>query len=390
MIKYLLAFHKKILIYLMLLHLTLLLFPHGSIDAETIGDEKVDWERYYSLTKANKLPLLSDNEEEEILNKVNEILREKKSLLLAMEYIISRLGTGDSIYLGYGNQRIKDKLVELFKIRVQCKLKKEISDNFIEKTKKREDISEHEKQRIIEEWSRTCKEKSKRYLDYLISKDGDLCTECYLHDKEEEKILSPPSDMERNAYSEFLEGYYVKIESFYSIAISTFSEGIYDYIWETPQGGVMLAYIRAYYIAKVCPEKFLEDISTGYIDSNFAWIHRQKGGYLTFEDSFKVFNLIIKYNKEFLDKNEKMIKSVISKNFKSLLGYMEGLKIYEQIGKKEDIETLKKWLEEIPKDSPRQEVINQDLYKEKNTVYKKTLEEFQLKVNALIDRLSKE
>ncbi|HOQ32659.1 MAG TPA: hypothetical protein PLA12_09120, partial [Candidatus Hydrogenedens sp.] len=90
---------------------------------------------YKKLLSANKLPLLDSEKEEEIIEKSNEIFKTKKSWYLSSKYLYEEVTNPDQGYPVYGNQKIKDKLIQLLKMKIQCRLKE-----LLYKEEKREQI----------------------------------------------------------------------------------------------------------------------------------------------------------------------------------------------------------------------------------------------------------
>ncbi len=398
-----------------LLALFLFVVCQGNVSASIyIEDEKVDWDRFYTLVKEDKLPLLSKEEEDKILNETDRILREEKSIYLATQYMREKVGEkGKYHYIVYGNPKIKEKLVQLMKMKIQCEIKKELQSNYHEKAiKENKDLNEEEKQKALRKLEES-KQKEMKFFEYLISIDGDLCPDCYLHDKGESKELTCPPGVPENEFEP--EGFYWSMEAFYSIVLSTFPDNIYDYLWDFTPGNHLPDYIRYVNIAKTYPEKFLKDLETGYLREFF--IYRQKGSYiLLFDDFFGIVITMIKHNKKFVDENKKEIKSMMFNYLKDFEHYMENkykeivtgkekfltlddtyqeplkykenfLEIYEQIGEKEDIENIKKLAENIPLDYPVREIHKEYDEKSKNE-YLQRVKEFQERVNALIEKLS--
>ena len=375
------------MLIVVLLALFLFVACEGNVSASIyIEDEKVDWDRFYTLVKEDKLPLLSKEEEDKILNETDRILREEKSIYLATQYMREKVGEkGKYRYIVYGNPKIKEKLVQLMKMKIQCEIKKELQSNYHEKAiKENKDLNEEEKQKALKELEET-KQKERKFFEYLISIDGDLCPDCYLHDKGESKELTCPPGVPENEFEP--ERFYWSMEAFYSIVLSTFPDNIYDYLWDFTPGNHLPDYIRYVNIAKTYPEQFLKDLETGYIDGRYAWIYRQKGGYiLLYDDFFRIIDAMINHNKKFVDENKKEIKSAIHKYLISLPVYEDALKIYEKIGEKEDIEDLKKWIDNIPREYPGR--VSKEDEEKKKAKYALQLKEFRERVNALIEKLS--
>ena len=376
--------------------------------------EKRNWIKIYHLVIENKLPLLSEKEEEKILNEVDRILKEEKSIHSACLYLVENVGSYEGGYLIYGNQRIKEKLVELLKLRIQCGLKasKECID-----------------ERGIKEM-----------LDSLIKKDGDLCSEYYVDKaiEEEKERLAGGEDDEG-----LPGGLSWDVSVFYSVAMSSFYGNIYDYIQvaETmdlylhlclPHINILyfpLWGINDIFIVTLYPEKFLEDIEKGYYIRKSIWGINEDG----YEKLMKVESIIKKikkmpeFNPDFFKENKMRIKKMISKIITADMKYYSDrvknilsektkeelendmtiwdelsdhfiydirqrvnvLELYEQIGEKIDIEDIKKLGENIPLDYPIRSAKRE--YDEKiKERYHQQVKELQERVNALIERLSKE
>ncbi len=364
----------KILLYVTFLIGLLVQVEGGRSDIIELGDDKVDWEKIYNLVKENKLPMLSEEEEKKILDDVEKILTEKKSIYGAIKYLCQKIGENKGRYIIYGNPRIKELAVKLMKMKIQCKLKKWV-------------LKQEEKSQ--EEYIKQIIEIAKGLWNRLISIDGDLCTECYLNDEEEKKELTPPPGMEREFEP---ENYYWTIGSFFSIVLSTFPENIYDYLWRWDSSSSCLfpEYTRAIVIAKNYPDHFIKEVNiNGKIDGN---IYSDKGGYMCLDEFFQIIETIINHNKEYTSANKKEIKSAVQKCLFPSLGYCElTLKVYEQIGEKEDIEIIKKIGEIVMSKYTEKHIqeLKEFDEKRKNEILDR-VKKFQDRVNVLIDKISRQ
>ncbi len=389
--------------------------------------EKINWEKVYFLVTNDKLPKLSLEEERKILEETDKILTETKSLHSACNFLLKKVsdGSGEKSYLVIGNEKIKEKLVELFKMRKQCELKDSILTDFRESVMEREDLSEEDKVRVLK-WHEMNKQFITNSLKELISKDGDRCLECFINDLELSKLLTPPFGKEREFEP---EGVYEDIEAFNTVALSTFLPGMYDYLWlskyihgvEPPPFDIL-----SFYITKLYPNEFLNDILKGFIKDRY--IYRKQGEFFQLEEVFNIVSMMIKYNPSFVSENKDKIKSTlrgyygefeenIGERSKELLEkiqddcnkesltrsiesmqyvYIDGLRIrekmlniYERIGEKEDIEDIKRLGEGIKLDYPIRET-NREGDEEMKERYLKRVKDLQERINTLVDKLSQQ
>lgn len=390
-------------------------------------DEKVNWEKVYFLVTNDRLPKLSLEEERKILEETNKILTETKSLHSACNFLLKKVsvGSGKKSYLVIGNEKIKEKLVELFKMRKQCELKDTLHTDFRKSVMERNDLSEEDKKRVLK-WHEKRKQFITNSLKELISKDGDKCSECFINDLELSRLLTPPPGKEREFEP---EGVYGDIDAFNTVALSTFLPGMYDYLWlsgyihdvEKPPFDIL-----SFYIAKIYPKEFLNDIQKGFIENRD--IYRKQWEYLRLEEVFDIVDMMIKYNPFFVSENRDKIKSTLRRyygefeensekrskellekiqddcNKESLTMSMESvqsmyivgirireqmLNIYEQIGWKEDIEDIRRLGEGIKLDYPIRETNRAGDEKGKER-YLQQVKDIQERVNTLVEKLSRQ
>ncbi len=101
------------------------------LQADMIDSKEINWEKIYTLVREDKLPKLSIDEEKKIIEETDKILMETKSLHSACNFLIEKISESRKRrYLIFGNEGIKGKLVELFKMRRQCELKKAIQTDW--------------------------------------------------------------------------------------------------------------------------------------------------------------------------------------------------------------------------------------------------------------------
>jgi hypothetical protein len=202
--------------------LLLCMVRSGYSQTDMIDSNKIDWEKIYSLVVTRRLPELDAEKEREILEETDRILLETKSIYSAYDFLISKVAENNGKrYLVFGNKKIKEKLVELFKMERQCQLKEAIQTDWKDSILSRRDISEEAKKEVLEKIEKE-KELMKSSLNYLVSKDGDLCLDCYIHDTELKKLLTPPPGQE----DEFEpEGVYYNIEACIQWHLAPFSLG---------------------------------------------------------------------------------------------------------------------------------------------------------------------
>ncbi|HOV32494.1 MAG TPA: hypothetical protein PLX23_03925 [Candidatus Hydrogenedens sp.] len=417
---------KGLMIMFAIVFIAILLFPISAI-ARKYMIEKGDWKKIYQLVSENRLPLLSKEEEEKVIQEVDKILNEKKSIYLAGLYLVKRVGSYEGGYIVYGNQRIKEKLVELMKMRIQCDLK----DLITEKNKYIENVLKKCKEGDRKERKAYLREESKiwrleKQLAELIEKDGDKCPKCYVQDEEAKKALSMSYDDEM-----LPGGYSWDIAAFYSVALSTLPKDIYEYLWAGMAGIYLVGDINYLWQSKmfdilfatVYAEQLLEDFEKGRYEGAVIFVNEWRGIRLT--DVCNIVSVMKDMNPEFFEEEKVRIKKIFntlsmstinncSVQREKMLKEMptEGdekikdqwmsisstytyeiytrndiLEIYEQIGEKEDIENIKKLAENIPLDYPVRETHKE--YDEKNkNEYLQRVKEFQERVNALIEKLS--
>lgn len=396
-----------------------------------------EWDRLYKIVTEEKLPLLSNKEEEDILREVDKLIKEDRSVYLATLYLSKKVGDYEKGYIIYGNSRIKEKLVEIMKMRIQCGLKRSI-------IKMRESIQEEienkgEKRQIEDEFFLNI-EKGIRLLENrfekLVRKDGDLCTECYIFDEEEEIARK-----NRGKDEEF-GGYSWSVSVFYSIALSTFPKDIYDYLWvyvipkvyfHTPgkyidvdESIFYLNQIEAFKFnfAKVYAKQLIDELKKGKIVEDGIYVNEweRMSCYMICNIVKTMFNI----NKEFLQEEKKYLKDIIfstgMKRIEKLdvqhesilekllkegkgIGQQEWadltllhtyeveirediLEIYEQIGEKEDIEDIKRLGEGINLDYPVRETnrVGDEEMKER---YLQRVKDIQERIKTLVEKLSR-
>jgi len=415
---------KGLMMVFTIVFIAILLVPISAI-ARKYMIEKGDWKKIYQLVSENRLPLLSKEEEEKVIQEVDKILNEKKSIYLAGLYLVKRVGSYEGGYIVYGNQQIKEKLVELMKMRIQCALKEAIQSDWKDYTMKRDDLTEEQKKNVLK-WRDQQKQLMKRTLESLVSKDGDRCPECYVQDEEAKKALSMSYDDEM-----LPGGYSWDVASFYSVALSTLPKDIYEYLWAGMAGIYLVGDIsylwqsKMIYVlfATVYAEQLLEDLEKGRCEGGVIYVNEWKGIGLT--DVCNIVSVMKEVNPEFFEKEkvrikkifntlamntinnysvqrEKMLKemptegdekikdqwiSILSTYTYEIYTRNDVLNLYEQIGEKEDIENIKKLAENIQLDYPVRETHKE--YDEKNkNEYLQRVKEFQERVNALIEKLS--
>lgn len=415
---------KRSRLLLIICFLILSTFSNSYSQRDMIDSHKVEWEKIYSLVVEDKLPKLSEEEERKLLEEVDKVLTETKSLHSACNFLVGRVSDKSHRYLIFGNEKIKEKLLELFKMRRQCELKESVyRKGFREDIINRKDVSEEDKKKVLE-WRERKKQLMTRSLNELVSKDGDKCLECYVHDPELRKLLTPPPGMEREFEP---EAPYYDIEAFYSVALSTFLPGVYDYLWLSEYDIESLPYYPVYfYIIKIYPEEFISDISKGFIEG--YGICRKEGECFRWEEVFEIFELMIKYNPSFATQKKSDIKNILYRYYGDFISKMERRKeevltkryeierkidlsmyfdmlesvyrnelnirkrmltIYEQIGEREDIENIRRLGEGIDLDYPVRET-NRAGDEKMKARYLQQVKELQERVNALVEKLSRQ
>jgi len=357
---------------------------------------------YKKLLSANKLPLLDSEKEEEIIEKSNEIFKTKKSWYLSSKYLYEEVTNPDQGYPVYGNQKIKDKLIQLLKMKIQCRLKE-----LLYKEEKREQI--------------------KVSLEYLISQDGDLCPDCYIHDEEHEKIIKDIIEKyeENNGYEPDPDDYKINFfDRFYNLSLFSLSPDLYDYIWVANSYRFLSLEMGMEYVvlATIYGEKFLDDISKGKI--TYYHIQRLNGNTYPSYKLPKVLTTILEVNPELVGRKKELIKEImlnfalehsnwyksrIEEGIKKRKEVKEGESIepifilnecdlkeregtlfwFEQLGTKDDIDGIKKLTLDLPLDYPIREDKKEidEKYKEE---YLQKVKVFQSRVNTLIERLSRQ
>ena len=416
---------KGLMIVFTIVFIAILLVPISAI-ARKYMIEKGDWKKIYQLVSENKLPLLSKEEEEKVIQEVDKILNEKKSIYLAGLYLVKMVGNYEGGYIVYGNQKIKEKLVELMKMRIQCDLKDLITEKnkYIEKelNKCKEENRKEREAHLREESKVWVLEKR---LGELIEKDGDKCPKCYVQDEEAKKAHSYEDEGLPGNYS-------WDVGIFYSVALSTLPKDIYEYLWAGMASIVYLygnlAYlneIKIYDIlfATVYANQLIEDLEKGRCEDGVIYVNEWKG--IGLAGVCNIVSVMKEMNPEFFEKEkvrikkifntlamstinnysvqrEKMLKEMptegnekIEDQWRSISStytceiYTRNdiLEIYEQIGEKEDIENIRKLAENIPLDYPVRETHKEYDEKDKNE-YLQRVKEFQERVNALIEKLS--
>lgn len=414
----------------MLIVLLVLFFIQDiNIEAKGFTIEKGNWEKIYNLVKGNKLPILSNEEEEEILKEVDKILKEDKSIYLATLYMVKKVGSYEKGYILYGNPKIKDKLVELLKMRIQCALKRSIRDANLYIDEEIKNLSEKEKKEKRTLLREKCEVgKLEYYLEKLIEKDGDMCNECYIYDEAEYKAM-------RSGEDEGVPGCYSwDVTVFYSIVSSTFPEDIYEYLWVPKSYSIcelhpVLRYLwesemTFVLLSTIYSERLMREIENGHYKGEFVfpeewrpisiWIicdilkvmkevnpgvlEREKEKIRNIKN--KIFRLgMDKINSNFILR-EKILKDKLREEREGDCYYewidtyrvdFEGreciLEVYERIGEKEDIENIKKLGEGIAMDYPVRETNREGDEKIKER-YLQRVKDLQERVKALVDKLS--
>lgn len=389
--------------------------------------QRENWKKYLQIFRENKLPLLDKEKEEKILQETERILREERSLFSAYLYLVKAVADYENGYLLYGNERIKQKIVELMKMRIQCVLERDI--------RKTMEIIEYEGSNSQNN-NREAKNNLhifERELKRLVERDGDLCEECYLDDKKEEerKKLDTGED-------EGLPGSYSwDISLLYSVAMSCFSGDVYEYLWAGSKLYLVpleieFSYIREIYavcinFATVYAKQFLEDLEKGYLERCYMEyrVCRDEGESMSMDEVTRVVKEMIYLNPEFVKQEKQRLKkmlldytsTIISKYLierKQMLKersieeigkdpekwafleytYLDEMKkrggmldIYEQVGEKEDIEEIKRLGEGIEMDYPVRETNREGDEKMKER-YLQRVKDLQERVKALVDKLS--
>ncbi|MGC8844911.1 MAG: hypothetical protein ACP5QY_03600 [Candidatus Hydrogenedens sp.] len=404
----------------------LCIVKNGYSQTDIIESKTINWGKIYSLVVMERLPELDAEKEREILEETDKILHETKSLYKACNFLMNEVAEKDrKRYLIVGNKKIKEKLVELFKMRIQCELKEAIQSDLQDSILSRKDISEEDKMRVLESINKE-KELMNSTLNYLIMRDGDMCLDCYIRDTELKKLLTPPPGQEEEFEP---EGVYYNIEAFYSVALSTFVPEMYDYLWLSKYDVEELPYYPLYfYILKVYPKEFLNDISHGFIRYKDGYIYRKEGEGFRWEDVFNIAGLLTEYNSSFVEQEKDRIKTILGKYFEDFIGNIRKereelflqissnnkkedrttcnsmltdtffkelrlrekmLAIYERIGEKEDVEDIKKLAEDIPLDYPVWESNREGDEKQKER-YLQRVKELQDRVKVLVEKLSQQ
>ncbi len=424
--------HKRIkntgLIFFIGYMLLILYWAEGRKYFDIMGIEE-NWKRYIHLIRENKLPLLEKEREEEILQETDRILREEKSLFSGYLYLIKMVADYENGYLLYGNERIKQKILELMKMRVQCALKKEIRE-----AKKRMEpmvsppISEGNQANI-----KNLKENIEileRQLKGLIEKDGDLCEECYLNDKAEIKAELNAGEDERGPGD-----YSWNVNVLYSVALSCFSGDLYEYFCvgvDPYYFGHMVSdftymfepYAVSVSFATIYANRFLEDLEQGYYKK--GKIYRKNGSCMVIEEAMTIVKDMTSLNPDFVKREKQRLKKVLlyytNKKIEDVnlerhrilkgnsieeiekdMGKWADLtltftfdeiirqamlEIYERIGEKEDIEDIKRLGEGINLDYPVRET-NREGDEEMKERYLKRVKDLQERINTLIEKLSR-
>lgn len=259
------------------------------------GDE-TDWIKAYKVLSQNKLPLLDEEREKEILREVDRILETTKSWYLASKFLYEQVVHNEKGYLIYSNPEIRKRLKELTKMKIQCKMKEVINSS---------NISNEEKVEY-------CKKK----LNISIQRDGELCLDCYIKDKEFEKV----GEEIQKEYEE-IDGYepspYIGnfFDYFYTATLSTFSPELYDYIWIARSLDLvpLTTNIEYLVLATINSERFLDDLCKSQILASKYIIYRPEGDSYPIEDVWKVIKTMLEVNPQFVEEKRADIKMVMMK-----------------------------------------------------------------------------
>jgi hypothetical protein len=204
---------------------------------------------------------------------------------------------------------------------------------------------------------------------------------------------------------------------------------MYDYLWISIYTYVekLPYYPQYFYIVKVYPKEFLDDISRGFVEGTV--IYRKEGEGFRWEDVFNIIGLLTEYNESFVEQEKNRIKKILGKHFEDLIVntkkdrnelllqvsindkkddkdiYESMLRstfekelairknmleiIYQRIGEKEDIENIKKLAEDIPLDYPVRES-NREWDERQKERYLQRVKELQDRVKVLVERLSQQ
>lgn len=369
------------------------------------GDE-TDWIKVYKVLSQNKLPLLDKEREKEILNEVDRILTTTKSWYLASKFLYEQVIDARKGYLIYGNTEIRKKLIELTKMKIQCEMKKVINSSSISNKK--------------------MVEYCKKILNSLIQQDGEICLDCYINDKEFEKVREEieKKSKEINGYEPdpYMCNFF---DYFYVATLSTFSPELYDYIWISNSLNMtpLKTNIEYLVLATTNSERFLEDLCKSQLLG--SKIYRPEGDSYELEDVWKVVKTMLEMNPQFVEKKRadmkkimlKYTSEILNKNKKrkemlsretggdlleendtkfypdisalctlDLINREDMLLLYEKIGDSNDIENIMKLSEDfliypVRKNSNEYEI------KGRNEYYKR-LENIKSRVKILVEKLS--
>lgn len=352
------------------------------------------WARLWSKIKEGDLEVLDPEKEMRILVDTEEILKETNSLFLSNWYLLESVTSYDRValwmyYVKFKNDRIKDKLFEMFKITYQCELRKCIEQ--MKKSEKRKDFFDDKTESSLK--------LRETFLNKLISKEGDLCADCRYCSYKSINVYDFCQKLDEEFIGLCKELYCFNPTLLNRLWVAcTFEPGMYDYLWLQFDG--IREAIDSFWMdydlvnfATVNAERFLVDLKDNVSleklnnqdNENIFLVtiphYLCKSDYekLSLMRALLTVKYMLKLNREFAENNKLMIIESLLRYVKDFMKERERfaiewnwqkckggyylmqefndkdltyrellLEVYETLGKRDDIVIIKSLSENIP------------------------------------------